>query len=120
MTSGLFPNTFGGVDYENRSFRLRSAGYHVFDKFDMPGRIDYYVLAFVGIEEYLRSVYRDALFAFFLQMVEQICKLRTAALAFTCLFDLGDLIGRKRPGIEKQPADQCRFAMVNMAHYYKI
>ena len=81
----------------------------------MARRIDDHVVARRRAELDLRRVDGDVLLLFLQQRVEQEGVLEVHPLRRAGLLDLLDLAVRQRVGVEQQPADQRRFAVIDMA-----
>lgn len=61
MAAGIFLDAARSVDHHKRGLGAGSAGDHVFEKFNVAGRVDDDVPALVRLEEAARRVDRDAL-----------------------------------------------------------
>ena len=75
MAAGVFLHAARRVDHHERCLGAGSAGDHVFEKFNVAGRVDDDVPALFGLEEAARGVDRDALVLLVVERVEQKCVL---------------------------------------------
>ena len=115
VTAGVFLHAARGVDHHERGLGAGSAGDHVFEKFNVAGRVDDDVPALVRLEEAARRVDRDALILLVVQRVEQegvLERLRVAAAVFPYGFELAL---RQRSGVGEETADHGGFAVIDVA-----
>ena len=75
MAAGVFLHAARSVDHHERCLGAGSAGDHVFEKFNVAGRVNDNVPALFGLEEAARGVDRDALVLLVVERVEQKCVL---------------------------------------------
>ena len=115
MAPGLVAHALQRVDNQNRAVRLRSAGDHVAQEFGVAGGVDQHHIARLGAEADLRGVDGDALVALGLQRVEQERPFERHAPPRADGFEHFKLAFRQAAGLMQQPADQGRFAVVDMA-----
>ena len=115
MAAGIFLDAARSVDHHKRGLGAGSAGDHVFEKFNVAGRVDDDVPALVRLEEAARRVDRDALILLVVQRVEQegvLERLRVAAAVFPYGFELAL---RQRSGVGEKTADHGGFAVIDVA-----
>ena len=115
MTAGVFADPLRRVDHEQGGVRAGGPGDHIFEEFDVPGRVDDDVFPFFRLEEAARRVDGDPLRALVLQGVEEegvFKRLSRAAAEFADAFDLavgeGVRVGEEAP-------DDGALAVVHMA-----
>ncbi len=115
VAAGLVAHAFGGIDDQDRGIGLRRAGDHVAQEFGVARRVDQHDIARRRAEANLAGVDRDALVALGLQRIEQERPFeRHAAPCADCLEAIELSVG-KTAGFVQQPADQRRFAVIDMA-----
>ena len=112
MAAGVLLHAAGGVDDHERRLSAGRAGDHVFEKFDVTGRVDDDVPALVGFEEAAGGVDGDALILLIVQRVEQESILKGLGVAAAVFADGLELALRQRSGIGEQPPDHGGFAVV--------
>jgi hypothetical protein len=115
VSTGLIAQALGGVDDEHRGVGLRGAGDHVAQELGMAGRIDQHDIARGSAEADLAGVERDALIAFGLQRVEEERPLECHTAPVTHRLQRFQFAVGQTFGFMQQPADQRRFAVVDMA-----
>ena len=115
MPAGLLAHALGGVDDQHRGVGLRGAGDHVAQEFGVAGRVDQHDIARGGAKADLAGVERDALVALGLQRVEQERPFERHAAAVADRLERFQLAVGQAAGFVQQPADQRRFAVIDVA-----
>ena len=118
MPAGLRQHAFSGIDEEDGEVGSRRARHHVARVLLVTRRVGYDEVSFVGREEPVRDVNRDALFALGRQTVDQQREIEFAAPRP----DLSRIDRERRKlilehhlRVVQQPPDERRFSVVDAA-----
>jgi hypothetical protein len=113
---GLLQHALARVDEDDRQVGGRRAGDHVARVLHVPRRVGDDERAPCGGEVAVGNVDRDALLALGAQAVDEQREVdHAAAAALGGLLDVLELVGQHLLGVEQQPPDQGRLAVVDRA-----
>ena len=115
VAAGVFLDAFVGVDDQDGGFGMGGAGDHVFDEFDVAGRVDDDVVALGGLEEDAGGVDGDGHGLFVFEGVDQEGVFEGLAGLAAAFADGFELAFGQGVGVCEQPADDGAFAVVDMA-----
>ena len=115
VAARLLAHAFGGVDHQQGGIGLRRPGDHVAQELGVPGRVDQHDVARGCPQPDLAGIDGDALIALGLQRIEQKRPFERHAAAGAHRLERIELALGKAVRFVQEAADQCGFAMIDMA-----